>query len=329
MPTVSIIHRTLYRYAEPVRFGPHTLMMRPRDSHDLRLLSATLSITPAATLRWKHDVFGNSVAIATFGAMAERLEIVSRITLEHYPADPPDIAALTEPYAETHPFAYPAEEAEDLAPVLRRHDPDPGRLVDGWAKRFVGTSGPTRTADLLARITRAIQAEFRYEARQAAGTRPAPETLRLGGGACRDLALLMMEACRSLGLAARFVSGYLYDPSRDVDPAPPGGATHAWVQAYLPGAGWIEIDPTHGRVGGAHLVRVAIAHDPATLAPITGTWIGFPGDALGMEVSVHVRELPAAEESGTRRLPSERSPAPERIGAAPPLVSPVVPRTAG
>lgn len=291
MPTVSITHRTLYRYAVPVRFGPHSLMVRPRDSHDLRLISATLAITPAASLRWKHDVFGNSVAIATFSESAERLEIVSRITIEHFPPDPPDVAALIEPYAETHPFAYPAEEAEDLAPALRRHDPDPDRLVDTWAKRFVSTAGPTRTAALLAGITRAIQAEFRYEPRQAAGTRPAPETLRLGSGACRDLALLMMEACRSLGLAARFVSGYLYDPAM-VDAARPmvgGGATHAWCEVYVPGAGWVEFDPTNGLVAGRNLIRVAVARTPEQAVPIGGWWIGDPASHRGMEVSVEAQ----------------------------------------
>lgn len=288
MPVVSITHRTLYRYAGPVRFGPHRLMVRPRDSHDLRLLAATLATTPAATLRWKHDVFANSVAIATFAAAAATLEIVSRITIEHFPADAPDVAALIEPYAETHPFAYPAEEAEDLAPVLRRHDPDPERLVDNWARRFLNPAGPTRTAELLAAITRAIHAEFRYETREAAGTRPAPETLRLGSGACRDLALLMMEACRSLGLAARFVSGYLYDPAI-LDAAAPmqgGGTTHAWCEVYVPGAGWVEFDPTNGLVAGRNLIRVAVARTPEQAVPIGGWWIGDPASYRGMEVSV-------------------------------------------
>lgn len=290
MPSVSITHRTTYRYAEPVTFGEHRLMTRPRDSHDLRLVEATLAISPAASLRWKHDVFGNSVAIACFAEPAETLEIVSRIRLAHFPADPPDVAALIEPYAETHPFAYPAEEAEDLAPVLRRHDPDPERLVDTWAKRFVSASGPTRTAALLAAITRAIQAEFRYEARDAEGTQPAPETLRRGAGACRDFALLMMEACRSLGLASRFVSGYLYDAEM-VDAATPvvgGGATHAWCDVYVPGAGWVEFDPTNGLIAGRNLIRVAVARTPEQAVPIVGSWTGAPASFLGLTVDVEV-----------------------------------------
>ncbi|WP_439577831.1 transglutaminase family protein [Elioraea sp.] len=290
MPTVSITHSALYRYAAAVTFGDHRLMTRPRDSHDLRLIEATLAITPAASLRWKHDVFGNSVAIASFAAPSDTLEIVSRMTLGHFPADPPDVAALIEPYAETHPFAYPAEEAEDLAPALRRHDPDPDRLVDTWAKRFLSAAGPTRTADLLIAITRAIQAEFRYEAREAEGTRSAPETLRTGCGACRDFALLMMEACRSLGLAARFVSGYLYDAEM-VDAATPvvgGGATHAWCDVYVPGAGWVEFDPTNGLVAGRNLIRVAVARTPEQAVPVAGSWTGPTNGFLGMTVSVDV-----------------------------------------
>ena len=186
---------------------------------------------------------------------------------------------------------------DDPPSGLRRHDPDPERLVDTWAKRFLNPSGPTRTAALLAGITRAIQAEFRYEQRQAAGTRAAPETLRLGSGACRDLALLMMEACRSLGFAARFVSGYLYDAAL-VDAARPmlgGGTTHAWCDVYVPGAGWVEFDPTNGLVAGRNLIRVAVARTPEQAVPIGGWWIGDPASYRGMEVSVETAVGEAAE----------------------------------
>ncbi|MFN6999589.1 MAG: transglutaminase N-terminal domain-containing protein [Elioraea tepidiphila] len=296
MPTVSITHRTTYRYAEPVSFGEHRLMTRPRDSHDLRLVEATLAITPTAALRWKHDVFGNSVAIAAFAEPAATLEVVSRIRLAHFPADPPDVATLIEPYAETHPFAYPAEEAEDLAPVLRRHDPDPERLVDTWAKRFVQTAGPTRTADLLVAITRAIQAEFRYESRDAEGTNSPVTTLETGRGACRDLSLLMMEAVRSLGLAARFVTGYLCEAGGAG--AVGGGATHAWVAVYVPGAGWVEYDPTNGLVAGQNLIRVGSTRTPEQAVPVGGGYIGEATDfeALAVDVTVQVGEDPPQQE---------------------------------
>lgn len=326
MRRFRIDHRTVYRYARPVAFGPHRLLLRPKEGPDLRVLRARIAAAPSPTLRWSEDALGNVVAHATFGQRARVLAIESTLEVAHDGDDSPSARTCA---GITLPVAYAPVEQPDLERARTRHEPDPHGVVDAWARRFVRAHEPTRALEMLERMASAVRDELRWEPRDEEGTQTPIETLARGVGACRDFALLVIEACRSVGVAARFVSGYLYDPSRDVDPAPPGGATHAWVQAYLPGAGWIEIDPTHGRVGGAHLVRVAIAHDPATLAPITGTWIGFPGDALGMEVSVHVRELPAAEESGTRRLPSERSPAPERIGAAPPLVSPVVPRTAG
>ncbi|QXM24504.1 transglutaminase family protein [Elioraea tepida] len=290
MPRVAIRHRTEYRYAAPVSFGDHRLMTRPRDSHDLRLIEATLSFSPHATLRWKHDVFGNSVAVASFAEAADTLLIESRIVLDHFPREPADLAAMVEPYAETIPFAYAPEEVPDLGRMAERHFPDPDHAVDLWAKKFLSTEGPTRTADLLVAMTHAIKSDFTYEARDEEGTRPPTETLALSRGACRDFALLMMEACRSLGLAARFVSGYLYDAAlaESDTPVVGGGATHAWVDVYVPGAGWVEFDPTNGLIGGRNLVRVAVARQPAQAIPISGSFIGRPDDFLGLSVEVTV-----------------------------------------
>ena len=290
MPLLTVTHRTTYRYARPVRFGDHRLMLRPRDSHDLRLLSATLVTTPPARLRWKHGVFGNSIAIASFDDASDLLEFISTIELEHYPAEPMDVASLIEPYAETHPFAYAAEDADDLAPYLRRHDADPERVVDIWAKSFIKSEGQTRTEDLLIAITRAIKADFTYEAREEEGTRASTETLARRSGACRDFALLMMEACRSLGIAARFVSGYLYDDRLigSENPMVGGGATHAWCEVYVPGAGWVEFDPTNGLMVGRNLIRVAVTRTPEQAVPISGSFIGGADDVLGLDVSVDV-----------------------------------------
>ncbi len=279
MPVVTIRHSTVYRYANPVRFGEHRLMFRPRDSHDLRLLGTGLEISPAATVRWLHDVFGNSIAVATFADAAAELRLVSTIRLEHFPAD--EIEFPIEPYARRHPFAYASEDIPDLGRTIERHYPDPDRLVDGWARRFILSSGETDTQALLVSMTRAIREGFRYEARASEGTQLPVETLRRNAGTCRDFALFMMEAARSLGFAARFASGYLYD-----DQAVGGGATHAWVQIYLPGCGWMEFDPTNAYVGGQKLVRVAVARDPSQAIPVAGTFVGAPGDYLGMTVEV-------------------------------------------
>lgn len=289
----SIQHVTTYRYARPVILGPHRLMFRPRDSHDLKLLSATLSISPpACAIRWLHDIFGNSIAIAEFTEQAAELRFESHIVLEHYPLDRPDFPI--EEYARTFPFSYSAEEIPDLGRTTERHFPDPEHKVDEWAKRFaLPKAGSTLvdTQDLLERMMRAIKDEFRYAARDTEGTQNPAETLSLGSGSCRDFTLLMIEAARSLGFAARFVSGYLYDPAVDgkQNETVGAGATHAWVQIYLPGAGWVEFDPTNAIVGGKNLIRVAVARDPRQAVPLSGAWTGSPEDYLGMEVRVTVQ----------------------------------------
>ena len=144
------------------------------------------------------------------------------------------------------------------------------------------------TFELLARLTEGINHGFRYRRREAKGIQEPLETLRFGHGSCRDFALLMMEAVRSLGLAARFVSGYLYVPSRDGPENIGGGSTHAWCQVYLPGAGWVEFDPTNGIIGNRDLIRVAVARDPSQAIPLSGTYAGSPEDVLGMKVQVNV-----------------------------------------
>ena len=295
MPRVRVVHATEYRYARPVRFTAHRLMLRPRDSHDLRLLDATLGVTPPpASTRWAHDVFGNSVAILEWNpdAAADTLRVVSTLELEHFSA----AAAPSglDPAAETWPFRYAPDEWPDLAWLLQRHHPDPEGRLDAWARRFLRRDGPTPTFALLAAMTEAIQAGFRYRPRDAEGTNAPLATLASGEGACRDLALLMMEACRALGFAARFVSGYLYDASLVDSPERMvgGGATHAWCAVYLPGAGWVEFDPTNGLLAGRNLIRVCMARTPEQAVPVAGGFIGGPADFIGLGVDVQVTVHP-------------------------------------
>ena len=292
MTVLNLRHATIYRYHRPVSFGEHRMMFRPRDSHDLRLIGTKLTISPPANVRWHHDLFGNSIAIAMFETRADVLSIVSEITVEHFVENMPEF--VIEPYAQRFPFSYAADDLPDLGPTRDRHYADPNHLVDAWTRGVmdaVPRSGDIGTMDLLFKMTQSIQRELRYERRIAEGTQTPAETLSLGSGSCRDYALLLMEAARTLGLAARFVSGYVYDASlaRARPSAMVGtGETHAWVQVFLPGAGWVELDPTNGLVGGVNLIRVAVARDPAQAVPLSGTYHGSPEDFIDLEVSVDV-----------------------------------------
>ena len=285
MSRLEVRHTTIYRYARPVRLGEHRAMLRPRDSHDLKLRSAVLTIAPAASVSWMHDVFGNSVTLLEFTEPAAELRMESRIELEQFPLDRPEYRLA--PEAEHWPFAYDAEERRDLGPTLDRHYP--GGDLRSWALELIGRR-ELGTMELLTRLTHGVKERLRYVARENEGTQTPDETLAKGGGTCRDYALLMMEAARSLGFAARFVTGYLYDPALDGGPSGTqgAGATHAWVQVYLPGAGWVEFDPTNGIVGGRNLIRVGVARDPRQAIPLAGSYFGSPEDYLGMEVEVVV-----------------------------------------
>jgi transglutaminase-like putative cysteine protease len=293
MTILTVTHRTVYRYATAVEFGEHRLMFRPRDSHDLRLLDTSLVISPAASVRWLHDVFGNSIAIAHFNASAPEAVFTSSFRAEHFPL--PLREVTLEPYAERYPFGYSADEAADLGRTAERHYPDPGHKIDLWARQFIDADPSRRTMAMLLAMTRVINRDFTYQGRVEMGTQDPLQTLKERSGSCRDYAVLMMEAARSLGFAARFVSGYLYDEKligESDSILVGGGATHAWVQIYLPGAGWVEFDPTNGLVGGKNLIRVAVTRDPAQAIPLTGTFTG-PTDAfLGMSVDVQVTAEP-------------------------------------
>ncbi len=289
MPTVSIHHVTRYRYHRDVGFGEHRILVRPRESFDQRLLSASLEIAPEpAALRWLQDVFGNAVAIATFDTRADQLEIRGSAEVEHLPTDPEEIHV--EPYAACYPFTYSAEDMPDLLRSIERHYPDPDRELDEWARSFLEGRERPATLDLLRAMTEQIRDRFAYQRREMKGIQPPLETLRLGSGTCRDFAVLMMEGVRALGFAARFVSGYLYQPS-DSEARIGGHSTHAWIRIFLPGSGWIEFDPTNGIVGNRGLIRVAVARDPDHTTPLSGTWRGVEGSQFDMEVDVKIKRL--------------------------------------
>lgn len=286
MKRLRIFHRTVYRYARAVEFGPHRLVFRPRDSHDLRLIDTKLRITPTPTLHWQHDAFGNSVAIATFTEPAPELLFESTLEVEHYGLD--GYAALDRANA-WWPFQYHDREDSDLVATSTPALPDPEGRIAAWAKQFMwGGNNTTPARALLQGMVDAIRA-MKYTPREGEGVQGPSTTLTQSEGTCRDFAALMIEGCRHLGIAAHFVSGYLYDPKLDVDEPEELGTTHAWVAVYVPGAGWVEIDPTNGLFAGDTLVRVAVAREPAQVAPLSGSFAGAKEDYLGMTVEVRVR----------------------------------------
>jgi transglutaminase-like putative cysteine protease len=293
MARITIVHTTTYRYRNPVGLTRHRMMLRPDDSHDLRLHEATLVIDPhPASIRWAHDVFNNSICFVEWlsSLRTEHLTIVSTLDLTHHPEGPALPAYTLDPLAEVLPFPYPEREVPDLSSLARPQLRDSDGSVAAWARRFIPEPGKTPTLKMLAAMTHAIKAEFRYQERHEEGTQNAAETLASGSGTCRDFAVLMIEALRSIGLAARFVTGYLYDDTSGTTRG--GGSTHAWCSVYLPGAGWVEYDPTNGLLAGANLVRVGVTRTAAQASPISGGYIGGADDTLGLDVCVAVSAVP-------------------------------------
>jgi transglutaminase-like putative cysteine protease len=317
MKYLTVRHLTRYRYAKPVTFGRHRLMLRPRDSHDMRLVDAELTLSPPGDIRWMHDVFGNSVAEVTFAQHAVELLVVSTLRIERYGLARPVFPIA--PEAQMYPFVYSANDRSDLARLVERHYPDPQGTVDAWVKRFV-SQRPMSTYNLLSNINGAIKNEFAYNERYVEGTQSPIETLEKKSGACRDYALLFMEAVRSLGFGARFITGYLYDPALDGGASMQGsGATHAWADVYLPGAGWVEYDPTNGLIAGENLIRVAVTRDPSQAIPISGTFTGSGSDFLGFNVEVTVnRQTQPFENSPNAAQPGATSGAAGSNAAAQP-----------
>ena len=248
--------------------------------------STKLCILPhPARLRWLHDVFDNSIAIAEFDGSSSELRFESIVTLEHFEITLPEYHL--EEYANNYPFTYSDEDIPNLTRALAHHYPSDN--VRQWASQFLDPSGISGTINLLRSMTLGIRKQFLYTRRSQKGVQSPDETLQSRRGSCRDFAVLLMEATRSLGVAARFVSGYIFVPGND-ESVTGGGATHAWMQAYLPGAGWIDFDPTNSIVGNRNLIRVAVAWSPNHVLPLWGTFTGSRNSFLGMDVTVSVSE---------------------------------------
>ncbi|MBF2075179.1 MAG: transglutaminase family protein [Synechococcales cyanobacterium C42_A2020_086] len=284
-------HTTTYRYRQPVRFGEHRAIFLPSVGYGGRILSYALETNIPAQVRWTMDTLSNNVALIEFAEPAPELTVTYRMRGEHF-----GIPTITnfplEARAKAVPVQYTPDEWIDLAMFMRPHAEDPDGSIAAWAKHFVA-GDQDDTLDVLQRMMDELRTTLSYQAREAEGTQSPEETLRLRSGTCRDYAWLMIEALRRLGFACRFVSGYLYDAALDGGEVGMmgSGATHAWLQVYLPGAGWRTYDPTNRITAGFDLIRVAVARHPGQVLPLSGSWYGEAQDYLGMEVNVAIRKL--------------------------------------
>jgi transglutaminase-like putative cysteine protease len=284
MPILSIRHVTTYHYNQPVAFGEHRMMLRPRDDDDQKVIETEFEITPKPRqLSWTRDSFGNHVATAYFGDRACELRFASSIRLDHAPAEFREIDI--EDFARTYPFAYAPEDWPGFECFIQPLSPHPA--IDRWSATFFRKDGSADTHELLCDMTRTIRRAFGHVSRPEKGIQDPARTLDLKSGSCRDLAVLMIAALRARGFAARFVSGYLHLADDD-DDCTAGGNTHAWVQVYVPGPGWVDFDPSGGIVGNENLIRVAVAPHPSEAIPLQGTWFGAAADHLAMKVAVKV-----------------------------------------
>jgi transglutaminase-like putative cysteine protease len=282
---LQIDHRTTYDFGAQVTVLPHRLLLRPRESHGLRIAASTLSISVPHTLGWQRDAFDNSVALVSFAQPASTLSLTSLIVIEHYDEAPLDF--VVESHATVHPFSYLPEEATVLAPLCVMAWPDDRPAVASWLRSLALGERRMETFALLDQINRAIGRDFRYEAREAPGVQSPALTISRRSGSCRDFAAVFLEACRHLGIASRFVSGYHTSYAQDVGP----GSTHAWAEAYLPGPGWKGFDPTAGVVTGSEHIAVAVARHPEAVPPIAGSYLSAAQLRPTMQVWVRVNAI--------------------------------------
>ena len=299
---IRIRHRTTYLYGEPVAFRSHRLMLRPREGHDLHIDGSILDIAPAHLISWIRDVNGNSIAIVDFTEKSDRLMVYSELLLSHYDTNPFDF--ILEERARHYPFAYDEDSAPELAPFLQMLYPADTAAVRSWSAQFWKPGEKIETLALLQSLNRAIRENFTYMRREERGVQTPGETIARRAGTCRDFAVLMLETCRFFGLAARFVSGYLLTDGTA------GNSTHAWMEIYLPGAGWKGFDPTTGLVTGSTHVAVSVSRHPERASPIIGAYIGPRSAFLEIQVDIQVENLeadpPRPSLSHQPRLPETR-----------------------
>lgn len=298
---LRIHHETRYTYTRRVRFGPHRLVLRPREGHDLRVESMEVQVSPTAHLSWSRDVFGNSIGTLHFGEAAKELHIVSDVLVTR---TPPYMHRTHDTEPTPWPPVYDPLEIAVVAAYQQLSYPSDGATVGRWlhkhgAKQFDDVESVAR------HLNRAVREEIRYVRREEKGVLTPAQTISRGVGSCRDFATLLLDAARSLGIAARFASGYLECSAAEAGYA----STHAWVEIYLPGHGWRGYDPTLGTATTSAHVATGLSNHPRGVMPVTGSYYGAASTFRQMTVKVQLTAEPPTR--------VERRPAP-----APPTLTP-------
>jgi transglutaminase-like putative cysteine protease len=283
MKRIRIVHKTEYHYNQPVSFGPHRVMMRPREGHDVHIVRGRLDVEPAATVRWLHDIYSNSIALLTFSQPSRTLSVVGEVDVDLYDDKP--IECLIDPNARQFPFQYAPEEQVELISCRLPSYPYEGPKLQQWLGELYRPGQVVGTFELLEKLNTHIFQSFKYAHRDDPGVQLPCDTLARGSGSCRDFAVLMMEAARHWGFAARFVTGYIQMNEGQ------HGATHAWTDIYIPGAGWHGFDPTNNKLAGNEHISVAVAREQEKASPLSGTWDGPANAFQDMNVSVQVSAI--------------------------------------
>ena len=278
---LRIHHKTCYRYSVPVNFGHHWLLLRPRQYHDLHVQKFSLNISPKHTLQWRRDLQENNIGILELTQPSTELLIDMECFVEVAKDNPFNFILV--PEASEFPFRYDQEVSLELHGLTRPiYSGDIERLRE-WLLPLWRPGKHCETISLLQDINKAIYREIKYQRRESKGVQTPAQTLERKKGACRDFATLFMEVCRLLGLAARFVSGYMY--SEDIDGRM---SMHGWAEVYLPGAGWVGFDPSWGILTTSYYIPVAVSRHPEHVPPICGSYFGFSTDFIRTDIDLFV-----------------------------------------
>lgn len=284
MKQIRIHHLTEYQFTQPVKLTEHRLHLRPREGHDIRIISSRLDVSPSYQTKWYRDIYGNSVGLLYLKESTSLLRIESEVVIEHYAERPLDF--VVDQRAVTFPFPFEPEDRLDLLPYCTHNWPNHTTQLKQWVSRFWQPGQSIETYVLLDQMNKAIATDFAYGMREEPGVQNPDDTLRLRTGSCRDFAAFFIEACRYLGLPARFVSGYLLNPGSTQH-----GSTHAWSEVYLPGAGWVGFDNTSGLVAGTKHIATAVHRHPEAVPPVSGSYISKGSVSSTLRVGVEVTQI--------------------------------------